>query len=71
MTTARVILARVSLRTIQSLELYSLTGKRLWQTDDIFSKQLLEVNWGHLPKGIYFLKALEGNKQTVKKIIIQ
>lgn len=57
--------------TIQSIRLLSVVGNSVWQISDIYSKQLLELNWGHLSKGIYWLELSDQKQSYYEKVIIQ
>jgi len=56
---------------IEHLQLYSIRGKIVWQMNDINVRQPLEVNWGQLNKGIYWLQWNNQRKRQVEKILIQ
>ncbi len=57
--------------TIQSLQLFSMRGKSVWQMHDISSKQLLELNWGHLSKGMYWLEIADQKHSYFEKVILE
>lgn len=54
----------------QTIEIYNLTGQRVYSSTET-TQSSVDINISELPKGIYFVKYIRGEKAVTKKIVVQ
>jgi hypothetical protein len=56
--------------TINAIEIYSLSGKRVYSDYNFNKQSTKDIDLSAYAKGVYFLKAISGTKVYTRKVIV-
>lgn len=56
---------------INLIEIYNLLGEKVYSNSEFIQRTSHEIDLSDSPKGIYILKILEGDKNSIEKIVLQ
>ncbi len=53
-----------------AINIYDINGKIIWQKNEINGTNIIDVNVADLPRGVYFINAVEGDREVYKNKIL-